>query len=90
MGKKLSFPWKHRKSWNFILKHFMNGYKESQVPLNPGTRIISNSFDMDEWEADDQILIEYIKKENNGVSSTSQLKKARAFYWIVSEKLKVK
>jgi hypothetical protein len=68
----------------------MNGYKESQVPLNPGTRIISNSFDMDEWEADDQILIEYIKKENNGVSSTSQLKKARAFYWIVSEKLKVK
>jgi hypothetical protein len=68
----------------------MNGYKKSQVPLNPGTRIISNSFNMGEWEADHQILIEYIGKEYNWISSTSQLKKVRAFYWIVPGKAEVK
>lgn len=58
--------------------------------LKPGTRIISNSFDMGEWEANDQILIEYFEEENNGISSTYQLKKAKAFYWIVPENAEVK
>jgi hypothetical protein len=45
---------------------------------------------MGEWEADHQILIEYIGKEYNWISSTSQLKKVRAFYWIVPGKAEVK
>lgn len=58
--------------------------------LKPGTRIISNSFDMGEWEANDQILIEYFEEENNEISSTYQLKKTKAFYWIVPENAEVK
>jgi SAM-dependent methyltransferase len=74
----------------FLLPDLNLRLRPRLLALNPGTRIISNSFDMGEWEPDDQILIEYIEKENTGISSTSQLKKVRAFYWIVPGKAEVK
>lgn len=74
----------------FLLPELNIRLRTRLLALNPGTRIISNSFDMGEWEPDDQILIEYIEKENNGISGTSQLKKAKAFYWIVPEKKEAK
>lgn len=67
----------------FLLPDLNLRLRPRLLALKPGTRIISNSFDMGEWEADDQILIEYFEKENNGISSTVQLKKAKAFYWKV-------
>jgi hypothetical protein len=74
----------------FLLPELNLRLRPRLLELNPGTRIISNSFDLGEWEPDDQILIEYIEKENTGISSTSQLKKVRAFYWIVPGKAEVK
>ena len=74
----------------FLLPDLNLRIRSRLLALNPGTRIISNSFDMGEWEADDQILVEYIEEEHNGISSTIQLKKAKAFYWIVPEKIEGK
>ena len=55
------------------------------LALPPGTRIISNSFDMGDWIPNKQITVEYMEQITNEISTTSQLKTVQAFFWIVPD-----
>ncbi len=60
------------------------------LALKPGTRIISNSFDMGDWKPDNQIIVEYLEEEQNDVSTTTRLKRVQAFFWIVPDNVEIK
>lgn len=53
------------------------------LTLKPGTRIISNTFGMDNWEPDDEINIDHIEEEIHLNSQTSHYRSWNAFLWIV-------
>ena len=53
------------------------------LTLKPGTRIISNTFDMDDWDADDQRTVEYNEEENLDNSWNNEIRSSNAFLWIV-------
>lgn len=51
--------------------------------LKPGTRIVSNTFDMGNWEPDDKVTIDYVEEEISGNSQIRYFKSWHAFLWIV-------
>ncbi len=53
------------------------------LTLKPGTRIISNTFDMDNWDPDDQTTIDHIEEEILDNSQTRQFTSWHAYLWIV-------
>lgn len=53
------------------------------LKLEPGTRVVSNTFDMDDWKPDDEITVEYVDEENFDNSQSFEFKSSRAFLWIV-------
>lgn len=56
------------------------------LALKPGTRVVSNSFDMGDWKPNIQLIFEYEDIENNDISTSIQLRKSEIFMWIVPEK----
>lgn len=53
------------------------------LTLKPGTRIISNTFDMDDWEPDDHITVEHNEEEILDNTWNNEIKSSNAFLWIV-------
>jgi SAM-dependent methyltransferase len=53
------------------------------LTLKPGTRIVSNTFDMDDWDPDDQVTVEYTEEETPDNSLNNEYKSSNALLWIV-------
>ncbi len=71
----------------FLLPELNLKLRSRLMKLRPGTRIISNTFDMGKWEPDDEITIEQIEEEILENSETKQFINWKALLWIVPEEV---
>lgn len=52
------------------------------LALKPGTRILSNTFEIEDWEPDDYITVEYNEEEMPD-NASMEIKSSNAYLWIV-------
>lgn len=70
----------------YLLSELNLRLRPTLLELKPGTRIVSNSFDMGDWEADEEIFIDRSRNESGDGErfySTSSL----GYFWIVPAKV---
>ena len=60
----------------FLLPNINLRLRPKRLDMKPGTRIVSNTFDMGEWQADDQVQ-----------ATTDCTSYCRAYFWIVPAKV---
>ncbi len=65
----------------YLLSDLNMKLRPSLLKLKPGTRIVSNTFDLDDWEADDTILITTEYKYPDGTFRNNITN--RGYYWVV-------
>jgi SAM-dependent methyltransferase len=55
--------------------------------LRPGTRIVSNTFDMGEWEADEEIFIQRVDNKSPDGQYRTYTSTSLGYYWMVPAKV---
>lgn len=67
----------------FLLPDLNLRLRPGLLALKPGTRIISNTFDMGDWEPDQEIVVDYQDEEYSDSNMRGLQSTARAFLWVV-------
>lgn len=70
----------------YLLTDLNMRLRPTLLDLKPGTRIVSNTFDLGDWKADNDITVETTRESTDG-SQRSYSSRSLGYYWVVPAKV---